>query len=466
MKKILLALFSIVSLWFSCNAQPIEKNITFTENTEIFQNPGQGWENFGTKFNPRGKVNYGAGYHRYYWSQLNPKEDEYNWAPIDKALENFSKLGLPFYLRIMGVNTSGDYPPKYTSPKWVFDKGATFTVYEKPVNPSKQFPEGKAPIIVPNFSDPIYIEMHKKFIEALAKRYDKDERLAGVDLGSFGNWGEWHCHGLGIKNHATLHSYEVRKQYADMYLKNFKKTEITFMSDNEEVFAYAVGKKKIPRVGFRRDGVGSPSHFKRWFDTSDRYVNVKNMSEIWKYRPIMLEFFTSVSDMKKRGWDILYSYEWILKNHVSLVDDIPFRTEEIEEGSPEDEGRKKIDLYAGARLVPQTAKIVVSEKKIIINIKGINKGVSRIYLPYRMKYEIRDSSGKIVMEKISSCNPRKIFPGDFEISDDFSHSLRKGEKYTLSLRIYHIKKIFKDFRFASKNLNEDGSLNLGTIEVE
>ena len=83
-----------------------------------------------------------------------------------------------------------------------------------------------------------------------------------------------------------------------------------------------------------------------------------------------------------------------------------------------------------------------------------------------MKYEIRDSSGNVVMNKTSSCNPRKIFPGDFEISDDFSHSLRKGEKYTLSLRIYHIKKIFKDFRFASKNLNEDGSLNLGTIEVE
>ena len=105
-------------------------------------------------------------------------------------------------------------------------------------------------------------------------------------------------------------------------------------------------------------------------------------------------------------------------------------------------------------------------KKVNVNIKGVNKGASKIYLPYQMKYEFRDSSGKVVMEKVSLCDPKKILPGNFEITDEFSHSLRKGEKYTLSLRIYHIKKIFKDFRFASKNLTEKGALDLGKIKLD
>ena len=470
MKKALLALLALSSLFAillcSCSDKVIQSDITFVENTDVFQNPGQGWENYGLIFKPRTNVNYGAGYYRYAWAQLNPKENEYNWKPIDDALAHYAKLGLPFYLRIMGVNTSGERPAKHTSPKWVYDKGATYSIFEKKVKPSKYTPDGKATIVVPNFSDPIYIEAHRKFIEALAKRYDNDDRLAGLDLGSFGNWGEWHCWGLGLKNHDKLHSIEVRKQYADMYLKNFKHTQITFMSDDQDILAYAVGNGDVPRVGFRRDGVGSPHHFAKWFDTSKAYSNVKNMSEIWKHRPIMLEFFTSVEDLKKRGWDILYSYDWIMKNHVSIVNDIPFRPEQLKPGSPEDEGRKKIDLYAGARLVPQTANIMFIGKKVNVNIKGVNKGASKIYLPYQMKYEFRDSSGKVVMEKVSLCDPKKILPGNFEITDEFIHNLKRGEKYTLSLRIYHIKKIFKDFRFASKNLNEDGSLNLGTIEVE
>ena len=462
-------LFALISISFlsllGCNTQPNETNIVFTENTEIFQNPGQGWENHQLKFNPRGNLNYGAGYFRYTWAMLNPNEDEYDWKPIDDALESFSKNGLPFYLRIAGISTSGERPKKYGSPKWVYDKGATFSIYEKNVTPSEYAPNGKAPIIVPNFSDPIYIEMHKKFIEALAKRYDKDDRLAGVDLGSFGNWGEWHCTGMGLKNPFKLHSYEVRKQYADMYLNNFKETEITFMSDDQEVMAYAVGDKDIPRVGFRRDGVSSPSHFKKWFDTSDKYDKVKNMSEIWKYRPIVFEFFTNVSNIKKKGWDLPYSFKWIMQNHVSIVNDVPINPKQIEPGTPEDEGRKKIDLYAGARLVPQTANIVISGKNIAVNIKGVNKGVSKIYLPYKMKYEIRNSSGEVVMNKISSCNPTTILPGKFEISDNITHSLKNGEEYNLSLKVYHTKKIFKDFRFASKNLTSDGSLDLGKFKI-
>lgn len=37
---------------------------------------------------------------------------------------------------------------------------------------------------------------HKRFIAALGQRYDGNPLIAGLDIGSYGHWGEWHCHGL------------------------------------------------------------------------------------------------------------------------------------------------------------------------------------------------------------------------------------------------------------------------------
>ena len=67
---------------------------------------------------------------------------------------------------------------------------------------------------------------------------------------------------------------------------------------------------------------------------------------------------------------------------------------------------------------------------------------------------------------LSSQDPRKILPGKFGFSDSARLSLKPGETYSLSLRVFHTKKGFRDFRFAVKNLNPDGSLDLGKISVK
>lgn len=53
------------------------------------------------------------------------------------------------------------------------------------------------------------------------------------------------------------------------------------------------------------------------------------MADVWKYKPIFFEFFDSQKSLEERGWDTLYSIDWILENHVSLVNDIPFHPQNI-----------------------------------------------------------------------------------------------------------------------------------------
>ena len=243
-------LLPIVSSLLLCAcAAHVETQTAFTENTEVFQNPGQGWERFGHNTPSKNKVNFGAGYMRYMWKQLEPEEGKYNWQPIDKAIESFAKDGLPFYFRIMCVSSSG-YPEKLQWPKWVMDKGAKYheVLLKKPAN--AKYPDGKVPYIVPEFADPIFIAAHENFIKALAARYDGDPRIGGIDLGSYGNWGEWHCACLELGNyggHRAAHSEEVRKAWADMYLKNFKKTQIISMTDDAAILKYNIG-DGLPRV--------------------------------------------------------------------------------------------------------------------------------------------------------------------------------------------------------------------------
>ena len=464
-KSILFAALS--ALLCSCASGTFETRKTFDENAEIFQNPGQGWLRFGNSLKgSQNSVNFGAGYERYTWARLNPEEGVYDWKPIDRALENFSREGLPFYFRIMCVNTSG-YPPFYQTPKWVFDKGAKYTVHEMQKEPdkNKKYPDGKVKIAVPEFGDPVFIREHEKFIKALAARYDGDPRIGGLDLGSYGNWGEWHCTSLGLKKpDVRPHSPEIRRKYADMYLQNFKKTPLIFMTDDHETLEYALGKGEKPRVGIRRDGVGSPSHFKRWIGRWP-YENIRNMGDIWKDMPAIFEFFGSVEMMRGRGWDIPYSLGWVLENHACLVNEGPLAPRQIAEGSGEEKLLRDIDLFAGARLVPQSAEVSYAGGKLKIRICGENKGASKIYLPYRFVYVLRGDSGDAA-EMLSARDPREILPGKFEFCDEFEVPLERGKEYSLSLRVRHSAGVLKDFRFAAKNLNPDGSLGLGKILIK
>ena len=156
----------------------------------------------------------------------------------------------------------------------------------------------------------------------------------------------------------------------------------------------------------------------------------------------------------------------MLENHVSIVNEGPFQPHQIKEGTPEAEALRNVDLYAGARLVPQSANFVYRNGKLDVKIVGVNKGVAKIYLPYEFVYEVRGADGGLVAEKVSQKDPRSILTGEFEISDSFDVSLENGKDYAISLRVRNIAKVLRDFRFAAKNLNSDGSLPLGKISLK
>ena len=448
----------------------------YTEDTGVIRNPGQGWTS-GTKWQFVRKdpdVNYGQIYIRTSWTALEPEEGKYNWKDLDGMLKVAESQGLPLSLRIMCACIKAKVP---STPQWVFDKGA------KGDKMQIDLVEGGKTNwynqISPRFDDPIFMREHKRFIEALAKRYDGDPRIAGLDIGSYGHWGEWHCHGLPPdtnrymtavppekrpRTKPLVYPFEIRKQYADWYLNNFKKTPLVFMTDDWETLKYSIGENGPSRVGLRRDGVGSPWHATRWIGNPP-YDQIPKMGDVWKDRPIWFEFFDHAPNMIKRGWDVPGAIDFMLTNHVSVVNTIPFTPWQLKEFDPElFKQLKKLDLYAGARLVPTKGAVKRKGRTVAAGLIGENKGVARIHLPYVLQMVVTGPDGKELFVRNATADPCSWLPGPFKFAEKFTlPESADVEGARISFRLRHREGVLRNFRFAAKETEEDGSLPLGPL---
>ena len=448
------------------------RDVFFSEDTGVFRNPGQGWSaSKGSFARAESLVNVGAVYARFHWAELQPEEGRFNWTPLDETIAFAASKGLPASFRVMCVNrhnTNGE-----ETPQWVFDKGAAYEPFTAPATIGGV--ETNLLHLAPVFDDPVFMSAHSNFIAALAARYDGDPRLAGLDLGSYGHWGEWHCYGLPPNTNGYLsaevsaqvpyappHEYPlaVRRQYADWYLNGFRETPLVFMTDDAETLKYAIGEQGPSRVGLRRDGVGSPSHFQRWIGTSS-YASITRMADVWRDRSVWFEFFCDCQELKARGWSLPQSVEWMLTNHVTVVNATPFNPWNVGDDPASFALLREIDLYAGARLVPTHAVVERDGRRVSVQLAGVNRGVARLHLPYALQFVVSDGTGVERLVHESSADPGGWLPGEFSVSESFDlPAALDGVPQRLFVRLRHRGGVFRDFRFAALESADDCSLTL------
>lgn len=287
------------------SARATEVVTRFRETDETFSNPGQGWMTTRRMPDGPGRFPYSVAYFRLNWEDLEPAENEYVWQLIDEPLEVWAKRDTRIAFRIMTTNahTRG----YYCSPKWLFDAGCKSYDY---VAGGADIASGGARIarIEPDYGDPLYLEKHGQFVQALADRYDGNPQIEFIDIGSYGIWGEWH----------TKHPqpWPVRKQIIDMYLSGFHKTQLVSMSDDAEALAYSLSRG----TGFRRDGVGSPWHEANWIG-SKKYAEVEGFADQWKRAPVVFEWYGPYDYLIGRGWSFDRALDFMAANHVTFIND-------------------------------------------------------------------------------------------------------------------------------------------------
>lgn len=449
MTRLTLTLAGLLAVpWFTAAADNWQ-HVKFREVDTLFANPGQGW--MSQQRSPKSEPRFPCSvvYVRFNWAEAEPEEGHYNWKLIDDVIEAWKPHGATVAMRVMTCNAhSRDY---YAAPKWLFDAGCKGFEYlrggDDPTSGGQRILR-----IEPDYADPVYLAKHGAFLEALGRRYDGHPGVEFLDIGSYGIWGEWHT------PHAA--PVAVRKQIVDLYLRAFRRTPLVFMSDDAEVLAYALAHG----TGFRRDGVGSPGHEQNWIG-SKKYAGVPGMADTWKRTPVVFEWFGDYNYLKSRGWSFDAAVNFMLNNHVTLINDNVGRVPP--EAMPQLEQLARRSGYRFVLRELAHEKNVKRGAVLNLKMKWANVGVGRLYRPFVLRLFLLDAGSQPLFTADAKADPRQWLPGehDLPIQVTVPISLKTGE-YVLAVALSDPAGHRPPLHLAMEAPEKEGRYTVSRVRVE
>lgn len=113
------------------------------------------------------------------WRELEPNRGDFRFDEWERKWDEGAGKGKHIVLRMYI-----DYPTKPSGlPDWIRKAGVKETQYS-------DYGGGMSP----DYHDPIMVAAMERLIEALGKRYNRNPRIAFIQLGLLGFWGEWHTY--------------------------------------------------------------------------------------------------------------------------------------------------------------------------------------------------------------------------------------------------------------------------------
>ena len=200
---------------------------------EALVNPDMGWTmhfysnipgNYGSKLAPADTLDDFPGlstvYLRVPWAFLEPQEGQFNWALFDTPAQRWHDQGKQVAFRV----TCSENWTAYATPEWVRKAGANGCFYRFGYGP-----DPNATTWDPDFGDPIFLAKLEAFLTAMAARYDGNPRVAFMDIGTYGMWGEGHTHmSSQVPKDKEL---AIVKQHIDLQVRLFPRTLLCISDD-------------------------------------------------------------------------------------------------------------------------------------------------------------------------------------------------------------------------------------------
>jgi hypothetical protein len=400
-------------------------------------NPLKGW----CPYTDAGKVRqpYSMVFQYISWRELEPSENDYRFDAWEKSWNVDAAQGKHIIFRVYV-----DYPSKPSGlPDWLRMAGVKETPYT-------DYGGGKSP----DYDDPRLIAGLERLIAALGKRYNHHPRIAFIQLGLLGFWGEWHTYPQ-TKLYA---SPETERRVIDAYRQAFtnkclmaryargyagKQEWLGFHddmfpqdTDNGQDWSFLAGLRREKRSeNWRVSVVGGemvPGEATRWlgkeYETTQSMLERSHFTWIGPYCPALenrreLQFSQRSEEVvRKMGYE--------------------FQINELAHSSP-----------------------VKANQLARISLKGVNNGVAPFYYPWSVEWALLDGAGKPVAIWKTNWDIRKWQPGPFSEETQIKVTVRPG-KYKLGLGIRDPWQDRPAIRFANDLPEQSGWSILSEIEVQ
>ncbi len=437
-------------IFFTCEKESPTKTENeggqFQEIDEVLANPFKGFAPWIGNSNPVYEVKLQQA--TFGWADLEPTKGNYDWSHLERNWGNVRLTG-----KRVGFRVAAEIPGsgQNDTPQWLIDEGVALRPYEIDNQTG----------LAPDWDDPKFLAAHHDFIMALGARYDADPRVAWIDIGSYGFWGEWH-----VWLNESLAGTEATKQaILDDYFEAFPTKAKVIAFDDDFATKYVTDRGG----GIRNDCLGTEDS-NNWYLTSLNRIDPTLNDRVWKTAIITGEFCGSgygAHEGTTERFDL--NYEFVRQTHWSFVGSAGGAID------PEDEQHRKdldkLHKTLGYRFVLRSFSMNPSAgagDTLDVQLGVENVGIAPFYFEWPLVLYIVADDNSIALEQIAAdIDIRNWLPGlHVEDTSLVLPSDSATGSYEVKLAIHDPDTGEPGVLFANTGVDEEDRYLLGTLEIK
>jgi len=445
----LLLILLMLLLFAGCskNATETDENgdIVLEEIDDVLPNPFKGYAPWIGNSNPHYETKLQQA--TFGWRDLEPQKGQYAWSILEKNWGNIAQTG-----KRVGFRVAAEIPGsgKNDTPQWLIDQGVAMRPYS--IDGEDGF--------IPDWDDPLFLAAHHDFIIALGARYDNDPRVAWIDIGSYGFWGEWHV----WLNESFAASQSSKKSILDDYFEAFPTKHKVIAFDDNFATEYVTDRGG----GIRNDCLGTADG-NDWYLESLNSIDPALNERIWKTAIITGEFCGSGYGAIEGTTDRFdLNYAFIQQTHWSFIGSAggAIQAQDEQHRANLDKLHKKLGYRFVLRKFDHL-KAVNQGSQLTVNIHVENKGVAPFYYDWPLVLYLVSSDQQVVLKHTLNIDIKTWLPGVHNNADSFEipGTLNTGH-YNIYLAIVDPDTQNPGIMFANTGRDDEGKYLVSTLSIQ
>lgn len=427
-------------------------------------------------------------YNRMFWNEVEATDGDYDPWKIEEGLAAAEETGGVYGFRIMAVCDwcSADM---IVLPESLREDEGTWIAQGD-----------SGPLEVPDWNSEAFLSQWEDLMAYLGERYDDDPRLGWVDVGGYGNWGEWHTYPVEAQypgpDGQTDISLESSQRVIDAVVENFPNTNVVLSTTgnrrtaadgstpvtgeaayewSNELWQYALG--TTDRLGVRNDCLGAGTeqgHAREGLLEASRYaqeIGGHDPLERWRTAPFITEFCWATTP--DHEWDdftygtFASALEQVEDWHISLLSSANYTAPLSDFSEEEQEAFLQSNLISGYRYVPEQVSGTVTSESVTVTTAWDNVNVAPTYQEWDVRYELREQgTGAVVSSTTSSVDLRTVLPDEpATVTDELDVSGLAAGSYDLVVTVLDPGEYFEPLGLGIEGRAADGSYLLSSVTV-
>jgi hypothetical protein len=442
---LVLPLLAVAGVFCSKNSPTGPEPVELEEIDDVLPNPFKGFAPWIGDSNPIYETTLQQA--TFAWSELEPQKGVYNWSRLERSWGSVAQSGRRVGFRVAAaIPGSGETH----TPQWLIDEGVAMRSY------SIDGHDGLAP----DWDDPKFLAAHHDFITALGARYDNDPRVAWIDIGSYGFWGEWHVY----LNPQLAASRATKQAILEDYFRAFPSKPKVIAFDDDFATKYVADRGG----GIRNDCLGT-SASNNWYLESLNRIDPNLNANAWKTAIITGEFCGSDFGAEE-GTTARFqlNLNFIKQTHWSFIGSAGGAIAPVS-----DEHRHNLDLLhktLGYRFVLRSfehEKGVDKGTTQQITFGVENQGVAPFYFEWPLVLYLIDETESVALQRELDVDIRQWLPGIHSVatSIEIPATLASGN-YDMKLAILDPFTNAPGVMFANAGRDSNGRYLVSRIKIK